>query len=145
MRYSHYFNRYKAHTESLKTEEKNLTEQLQQKVSTLESRVLENKDYRWVSDGLRRLTRSRKILLYSYPFAYFMFDGDLFKDEMSSIENTIKLNLFENQQQQLEANIEKLSMSLEESFEGYPEDEVTEFRNKVIILSTITENLCKKL
>lgn len=145
MRYSHYFNRYKAHTESLKTEEKNLMEQLQQKVSTLESRVLENKDYRWVSDGLRRLTRSRKILLYSYPFAYFMFDGDLFKDEMSSIENTIKLNLFENQQQQLEANIEKLSMSLEESFEGYPEDEVTEFRNKVIILSTITENLCKKL
>ncbi|KAI3465019.1 hypothetical protein Pfo_021682 [Paulownia fortunei] len=143
-RYTHYYNRYKAHMDSLKAEE-NLKEKLQQKTAALESRELEAKDYSWVSNGFYRLTRSRKILLYSYPFAYFMFGDELFKNEMSSEEKTIKQNLFEDQQQQLETNIEKLSMFLEEPFAEYPEDKVLEIRMKTITLSAVTDNLCGKL
>ncbi|KAK6131163.1 hypothetical protein DH2020_035092 [Rehmannia glutinosa] len=143
-RYTHYFNRYKAHMDSLKAEEK-LKEKLRHKMDALESRELETKDCSWVSNGFYRLTRSRHILLYSYPFAYFMFGEELFKNEMSKQEQTIKQNLFEDQQQQLETNIERLSMSLEEPFADYPEDKVLEIRMKIINLSAVTDNLCRKL
>lgn len=99
---THYYNRYKAHKDSLEAEEK-----LQQKIATLESRNLKDNDYCWLSNGFHRLIRSRKFLLHSYPFAYYMFGEELFENEMSSEERAIKLNLFEDQQQQLEANIEK--------------------------------------
>ncbi|PIN15840.1 putative E3 ubiquitin ligase [Handroanthus impetiginosus] len=143
-RYTHYYNRYQAHTESLKAEE-NMKEKLHQKVAALESREFKTKDYIWVLSGHYRLTRARQILLYSYPFAYFMFGDELFKNEMSSEENTIKQNLFEDQQQQLETNIERLSMLLEEPFDKFDEDKLSETRMKIINLSAVTDNLCKKL
>jgi ariadne-1 len=37
-----------------------------------------------------------------------MFGDKLFKEEMSEAEREIKQNLFEDQQQQLEANVERL-------------------------------------
>ncbi|KAL0360744.1 UNVERIFIED_CONTAM: putative E3 ubiquitin-protein ligase ARI2 [Sesamum radiatum] len=143
-RYTHYYNHYKAHVDSLKAEEK-LKEKLEQKMATLESKELETKDFSWVSNGFYRLNRSRQILLHSYAFAYFMFGYELFKDEMSSQERTIKQNLFEDQQQQLETNVERLSMFLEEGFVEYPEDKILELRMEVITLSAVTDNLCKKL
>ncbi|KAK4390635.1 putative E3 ubiquitin-protein ligase ARI2 [Sesamum angolense] len=143
-RYTHYYNHYKAHVDSLKDEEK-LKEKLEQKMATLESRELETKDFSWVSNGFYRLTRLRKILLHSYAFAYFMFGDELFKDEMSSQEKTIKQNLFEDQQQQLETNVERLSMFLEEQFAKYPKNRILELRTKVITLSAVTDKLCKKL
>lgn len=76
--------------------------------------------------------------MYSYPFAYYMFGEELFENEMSSKEKTIKQNLFEDQQQQLEANIERLSMFLEEPFAKYTEDEIFEIKMNVITLSAVT-------
>ncbi|KAG8377711.1 hypothetical protein BUALT_Bualt08G0061200 [Buddleja alternifolia] len=143
-RYTHYYNRNKAHLHSLKAEEK-LKEKLLQKITTLESRELETKDYSWVTNGFYRLTRSRRVLSYSYPFAYFMFGEELFKNEMTSEQRTIKQNLFEDQQQQLEMNIERLSGFLAEPFAQYPEDKVMEIRMKIITLSGVTDNLCAKL
>ncbi|KAL0314751.1 UNVERIFIED_CONTAM: putative E3 ubiquitin-protein ligase ARI2 [Sesamum angustifolium] len=105
----------------------------------------------WITKNTRscpkchKLTRSRKILLHSYAFAYFMFGDELFKDEMSSQEKTIKQNLFEDQQQQLETNVERLSMFLEEQFAKYPKNRILELRTKVITLSAVTDKLCKKL
>ncbi|KAK4429121.1 putative E3 ubiquitin-protein ligase ARI2 [Sesamum alatum] len=142
-RYTHYYNRYKAHVDSLKAE---LKEKLDQKIATLESRAeLETKDFSWVSNGFYRLTRSRQILLHSYAFAYFMFGDELFKNEMSSQEKTIKQNLFEDQQQQLETNVERLSMFLEERFAQYPKDKILKLRMKVITRSAVIDNLCRKL
>lgn len=143
-RYTHYYNRYKAHMDSLKAEE-NLKEKLQQKIATLESRELEAKNYSWVSNGFHRLIRSRQFLLYSYPFTYFMFGDELFKNEMSSQEKTLKQNLFEDQQQQLETNIERLSMFLEEPFAEYPEDKVSEIRTKIVTLSAVADKFCGNL
>ncbi|GAY51886.1 hypothetical protein CUMW_137740 [Citrus unshiu] len=143
-RYMHYHNRYKAHTDSFKLESK-LKETVLEKVSISEERESRLRDFSWVTNGLYRLFRSRRVLSYSYPFAFYMFGEELFKDEMTDEEREIKQHLFEDQQQQLEANVEKLSKFLEEPFDQYPDDKVMEIRMQVINLSVITDTLCKKM
>lgn len=140
----HYHNRYKAHTDSFKLESK-LKEIIQGKVAISEERDSRLRDYSWVNNGLSRLFRSRRVLSYSYPFAFYMFGDELFKDEMSEQQREIKQHLFEDQQQQLEANVEKLSKILEEPFDQFTDDKVVEIRIQVINLSTIIDNLCKKM
>ncbi|XP_015902896.2 probable E3 ubiquitin-protein ligase ARI2 [Ziziphus jujuba] len=143
-RYMHYHNRYKAHTDSFKLESK-LKEIIQEKVAISEERDSKLRDFSWVNNGLYRLFRSRRVLSYSYPFAFYMFGDELFKDEMSTEEMEIKQHLFEDQQQQLEANVEKLSKFLEAPFDQYNEDRVMEIRMQVINLSAITDTLCQKM
>lgn len=140
----HYHNRYKAHTDSFKLESK-LKESIQEKISISEERESMLRDFSWVNNGLYRLFRSRRVLSYSYPFAFYMFGDELFKDEMTQEEREIKQHLFEDQQQQLEANVEKLSKFLEEPFDQYTKDKVMEIRMQVINLSVITDTLCKKM
>ncbi|KAJ7958077.1 RBR-type E3 ubiquitin transferase [Quillaja saponaria] len=143
VRYMHYHGRYKAHTDSFKLES-NLKTISEGKISLIEGRNSTFKDFGWVTNGLYRLSRSRQILSYSYPFAFYMF-GDLFEEEMTEKERELKQNLFEDQQQQLEANVEKLSSYIEEPFDEYTEDRVDELRLKIMDLSAITEKLCLKL
>ena len=140
----HYHNRYKAHTDSFKLESK-LKDTIKEKVSNSEEKESTLRDFSWVTNGLYRLFRSRRVLSYSYPFAFYMFGDDLFNDEMTKEEREIKQHLFEDQQQQLEANVEKLSKFIEEPFDQYEEDKVREIRMQVINLSVITDNLCKKM
>lgn len=140
----HYHNRYKAHTDSFKLESK-LKGTIQEKVSILEEKESKLRDFSWVNNGLNRLFRSRRVLSYSYPFAFYMFGDELFKDEMTNEEREIQQNLFEDQQQQLEANVEKLSKFLEAPFDQYDVDKVMETRMQVINLSGITDTLCQKM
>lgn len=44
----------------------------------MEERQLILKDFSWVTCGLYRLFRSRKVLSYSYVFEYYIFKDDLF-------------------------------------------------------------------
>ncbi|KAL4566306.1 hypothetical protein LXL04_030420 [Taraxacum kok-saghyz] len=91
------------------------------------------------------MEKSRRFLSYSYPFAYYMF-GDVFLGkEVTDAERSIKQNLFEDQQQQLEGHVEKLSGFLEEGFHEYPEEKVAEFKMVVLTLSKVTDLLCKHL
>lgn len=143
-RYMHYHNRYKAHTDSLK-QESNLKETIQGKISISENKESKIKDYTWVINGLNRLFRSRRVLSYSYPFAFYMFGDELFKDEMTPQERDMKQNLFEDQQQQLEANVEKLSMFLEKDFQHFSDDEVMDIMRHVINLSNVVDRLCKQM
>ncbi|KAH8498361.1 hypothetical protein Peur_073556 [Populus x canadensis] len=143
-RYMHYHNRFKAHTDSFKLESK-LKESILDKVSVAEERELRLKDFSWVTNGLNRLFRSRRVLSYSYPFAFYMFGEEFFKDEMTDEEREIKKNLFEDQQQQLESNVEKLSMSLEEPFQQFSQDKVMDIRMRVINLSVTIDTLCQKM
>ncbi|CAD5318628.1 unnamed protein product [Arabidopsis thaliana] len=66
-------------------------------------------------------------------------------DEMSSEEREIKQNLFEDQQQQLEANVEKLSKFLEEPFDQFADDKVMQIRIQVINLSVAVDTLCENM
>ncbi|RAL38867.1 hypothetical protein DM860_015228 [Cuscuta australis] len=143
-RYMHYHNRYKGHMDSFKQESR-LKEITIDKVASLEARDLNLKDFSWITTGLYRLFRSRRALAYSYPFAYYMFGGDLFKDEMTNEQREIKKNLFEDQQQQLEGNIEKLSKVIEEPVDEFSEEQIMEARMQIINLSVLTDTLCKKM
>ncbi|XP_058214032.1 probable E3 ubiquitin-protein ligase ARI2 isoform X3 [Rhododendron vialii] len=143
-RYMHYHSRYKAHIDSFKRECK-LKGTLKKKVVNLGKMDSQIRDFRWVKNGLYRLSISRRVLTYSYAFAYIMFGDELFKDEMTKEEREIKQRLFEDQQQQLEANVEKLSNFLEVPFDQFTEDKVMEIRMQVINLSVITDNRCKKM
>ncbi|XP_059279220.1 probable E3 ubiquitin-protein ligase ARI2 [Lycium ferocissimum] len=144
-RLTHYFGRYKAHIDSLKIEASETKQKILDKVCSLEAKeFLQLKDFSWAMSGFYRLGRSRRVVANSYPFAYYYF-GDLFANEITKEERGIKQNLFEDQQQQLETNIERLSMFLEEPFANYPEDKLVETRMKIITLSTVTDDLCKNL
>ncbi|CAN1173047.1 Probable E3 ubiquitin-protein ligase ARI2 [Linum perenne] len=141
-RYMHYYNRYKAHTESFNLENK-LEETIKGRVSVSEHR--EWRDFSWVTSALNRLFRSRRVLSYTYPFAYYMFGGELFEGEMTEKERELKQNLFEDQQQQLEGNVERLSKFLSEPFDMYSLDQMTETRWQVINLTVLTDKLCKEM
>jgi len=143
-RYMHYHNRYKAHTDSLKQEAK-LKNDIQGKISISENKESKIKDYSWVINGLNRLFRSRRVLSYSYPFAFYMFGGEIFKDEMTPGERELKQNLFEDQQQQLEFNVERLSGFLEKDFQNFTDDEVIDTMKHVINLSNVVDRLCKQM
>ncbi|CAM8974243.1 unnamed protein product [Rhodiola kirilowii] len=144
-RYLHYHNRYKAHLHSL-TLESALKDALKKKISALEDKEPNQiRDFTWLVTGLYRLFRSRRVISYSYPFAYFMFGNDLFNDEMGKQERDIKQRLFEDQQQQFEENVERLSHLLNKPFDKYDECSVMELRMQVVEYSTLTDNLCRKI
>jgi ariadne-1 len=140
----HYHNRYKAHTDSLKQESK-LKGDIQGKISISENKESKIKDYSWVINGLNRLFRSRRVLSYSYPFAFYMFGDEIFKDEMTLKDREMKQNLFEDQQQQLEFNVERLSGFLEKDFQNFTDDEVMDTMKHVINLSNVVDRLCKQM
>ncbi|KAL6522632.1 putative E3 ubiquitin-protein ligase ari2 [Orobanche minor] len=143
-RYMHYHNRFKAHIDSSKQESR-LMETIKEKVSNLEARDSKLREFSWVMNGFYRLFRSRRALTYSYPFAFYMFGDELFRGEMTKKECEIKQHLFEDQQQQLESNVEKLSKFFEEPFEEYPEEQVMQIRMQIINLSVIIDGLCRKM
>ncbi|KVI01962.1 Zinc finger, C6HC-type, partial [Cynara cardunculus var. scolymus] len=135
-RYMHYHNRYKAHTDSFKQESR-LKETIRDKVAVLESKDSQLRDFSWVTNGLYRLFRSRRSLSYSYPFAFYMFGDELFNDEMTKEDLEIKQHLFEDQQQQLETNVEKLSKFIEEPFDQYPDDRIMDIRMQTDLLGSL--------
>ncbi|KAK9113196.1 hypothetical protein Scep_020715 [Stephania cephalantha] len=143
-RYMHYYNRFKAHTDSFKLESK-LVETMMDKISAVERRIYHLNDFSWLTNGLNRLFRSRRVLSYSYAFAYYMFGEELFPDEMTKEIKEIKQNLFEDQQQQFEFNVEQLSKYLEEPFNEYSEDKVMEIRMQVINFSEIVNSRCEQM
>lgn len=144
-RYIHYHSRWQAHMDSLKLEARQ-KEVVQEKIAKLEASESLVKDYSWLTNGLQRLFRARKALSFSYAFAYYMFGNDLFKDEITPEKNEIYQNLFEDQQQQLEGTIERLSKAIETPFELDVDDsQVAEIRLQVINLSALTDTLCRKM
>lgn len=143
-RYVHYYSRYKAHTDSFK-QEMVLRNALENKINLSQNKNSTFKDYGWVLNGMNKLFRSRRVLSYSYVFAFYMFGDELFKDEMTPRERQMKQNLYEDQQQQLESNVEKLSMFLEKEFQSFSDEQVDEIRMHVINLSGAVDLRCKKM
>ncbi|KAI4973427.1 hypothetical protein ZWY2020_035688 [Hordeum vulgare] len=125
--------------------EEKLKRDIQWKISISENKDSKIKDYSWVINGLNRLFRSRRVLSYSYPFAFYMFGDEIFKDEMTPEERELKQNLFEDQQQQLEFNVDRLSGFLEKDFQNFSDEEVMDTMKHVINLSNVVDRLCKQM
>lgn len=143
-RYIHYYDLYKRHKDSFTLEYK-MKETINEKISKLEERKSTYKDFSWITGGLYCLLRSRRVLMFSYPFAFNMFAADLFVDGSSQelIEN--KKRLFEHKQQHLETRVKNLSMLMGEPFDKYDDDGLTNFRMEVLTLSSVADHLCQAL
>lgn len=144
-RYTHYHNRYKAHTDAL-DQESRIKRTILNKMEVLERKVISS-DFSWVKDGLYKLFRSRRVLSNLYPFAYYMFGEEsiLLKDGITKVVLETKQTLFELHQDQLENFVEKLCNLLEEPFHLYDEDRIMEIRREVTNLSSVSDTLCKHL
>nr|XP_027093522.1 probable E3 ubiquitin-protein ligase ARI2 [Coffea arabica] len=139
--YCHNYNQFKANTDSLKLEAK-LQSRLNPKIEILEENNHELRDFSWVTVGYNRLFRSRRIPSYSYPFAYYMFCDNQFKNAMEQNDREIKQNLFKDQQQQLQSKVEELS---EQLFADWKEGEVLYTRQQIFYLSANIDSRCEKL
>jgi ariadne-1 len=124
--------------DSLKLEQRQ-QESVKEKITALEESHCQVKDYSWLTIGLQRLFRARRALSYSFAFAYFM----------SEEQNVINQNLFEDQQQQLEETVERLSKlvkQVETPLELNTDDSyVQDIRLQVINLTTLTDGLCRRM
>ena len=58
--------------------------------------------------ALDQLYEARRILGYSYAFAFYMFGNSMFKEEITEEQNDMNKNLFENQQQDIEGLVSRL-------------------------------------
>lgn len=59
----------------------------------------------WLVQALQQLSVARRILGCSYVFAYYVFDASSFSEDVTPEQNSINQTLFENLQQQLEAEV----------------------------------------
>ncbi|XP_021850845.1 probable E3 ubiquitin-protein ligase ARI2 [Spinacia oleracea] len=145
LRYMHCYTHYKGHRNSIQMEA--ILEQKINDIMVLSSQ--ENKpqsqDLSWAKIGVYRLIRSRYILSYSYVFAFYMFGDELFEGEMTETERIIKQNLFEDQQQQLEAKVVQLSDLMKKSFCEYTIDSLKQIKMQVMALTYTIDDLCKKM
>lgn len=114
------------------------------KIKILEEKEA-SKDFSWMINGIARLFKARRILSYSYAFAYYMFVDEIFGNEMSEKQRKMKQNLFEDQQQQFEVHVEKLSSVLEEKFEAFSEVRVLDMKMRTLALLVTTDNLCRNM
>lgn len=117
-RYMHYFKHYEQHLDSLKKEklEKSKAlvriqtkEEAGSSATTSSSSFLTANDYSWMIKAMDQLSVARQVLSNSYAFAYFFFGGDLFKGEFTAEQNLTNKNLFEDIQEQLGQEVERLS------------------------------------
>ncbi|KAK9817712.1 hypothetical protein WJX72_001099 [[Myrmecia] bisecta] len=111
-RYMHYHTRWDAHMQSQKLEQAQ-SGGIQEKIAKLEDDQDTLQDFSWLAQALEQLFHARRILGYSYAFAFYMFGNEMFRDEITPDQNKINQNLFEDQQQQLEAEVERLSGLIE--------------------------------
>ncbi|WOK99603.1 putative E3 ubiquitin-protein ligase ARI2 isoform X1 [Canna indica] len=142
--YLHYFGRYKAHTDSLQ-KESSLKGKIQAIISILENRQSKDRDYSWMVDAFQALSKSRRALSYSYPFAFLMFGDDLCENKMTPMGKASKQFLFEDHQEQLERNVERLSMLLEKKFDEFSDEQILEMKNQVVDLSSIVDQFSMKM
>ncbi|WCJ35311.1 RING/U-box superfamily protein [Euphorbia peplus] len=143
-RYMHYYKRYMAHLDSYKLDSQ-MEGTVKGKILALEVNETASKDFSWIINALQILLRSRRILSATYVFAFFMFGDDLVKGEMTEKEKELKQNLFEDQQQQFEGNVEKLSSFLVEKFHEYSDEKILDLRMRIIAVSNSTDNLCRNM
>ncbi|GMN66904.1 hypothetical protein TIFTF001_035966 [Ficus carica] len=91
-----------------------------------------------------RVSVTRKILAFSYPFAYYMF-GKLFRESMTERERTMKQNLFEAHQQELEENVKMITSLLKKPLVFRGKDSPKKFKKQILDHSVATDMLCRKL
>jgi ariadne-1 len=126
-RYEHYYNRFQSHDVSCRAEREQLGPAVAARAARVEalgSCLL--KDASWLGNAHRSLLACRQVLARSYVFAYYMFDGEETptRPEPGSLPMARRQDLFEDYQEQVEGNVERLSKLLgTDDAAGLPEEE----------------------
>eukprot|EP00878_Enallax_costatus_P004275 GHUV01004505.1.p1 GENE.GHUV01004505.1~~GHUV01004505.1.p1 ORF type:complete len:527 (+),score=139.84 GHUV01004505.1:269-1849(+) len=115
-RYMHYFERYKQHLDSLNKEKSNRFK-LTARIAAAEHDGTESRDFSWLNKALDQLRMARQVLSNSYAFAYFFFGNELYSDEFDEDQNKVNQNLFEDSQEMLATEVERLSGLIERAKE----------------------------
>ncbi|XP_024020747.1 probable E3 ubiquitin-protein ligase ARI1 isoform X2 [Morus notabilis] len=143
--YLHYHHRYRDQTQTFDLERK-LKQAAEDMIFLFRENYFKSRVFCWVFDAFNRVSKARRILSFTYPFAYCMFGPVLFKDhDMPKQEIRIKQNIFDAHLQQLVENIERLSSLLEKPFEFYEEDSLMKLKMQIVNHSAVTDKLCKNL
>lgn len=148
-RYKHYYDRFKIHGDSCNTEKQKLGPTLQERVRLLEAdlgRPLTIRDGDWLIRAHRRLLVSRQVLSQSYVFAYYMFGSELQMQPRARAGLGVARNLFEDQQEQLEQHVERLSGLLAGADVAVmPEAEIVQAKQKAVTSGKTVERLCGEM
>ena len=137
-RYLHYLTRYEAHLDSIKLEEKARRE-LEDKVNGMIEAETSLANYSWVTEALDQLFLARRVMAYSYVFAFYVF-GPGFEQEFSVESAATNKELFEDKQGQLEVEVERLANLMEQDH-----DTLAGSRLSVINLSSSINNRIGKM
>lgn len=131
-RFLHFYTRYEAHLNSSRLEEQ-LRRLLDQKIACImkTSSGSDLPNCVWLHDAFEQLCLARKIMSFSYVFAYFIFG--LHAAFLSSTVPVLSMQaLFEDKQGQLEIEVERLANILEKT----PATKMLEERFTVINLTS---------
>jgi len=148
-RYKHYYDRFKIHGDSYGVEKQKLGPTVLERVRLLEAdlkRPLTIRDGDWLIRAHRRLLVSRQVLSRSYVFAYYMFGGELRMQPAGRAGLAVARNLFEDQQEQLEQHVERLSELIAGADAvAMPEAEIVQAKQKAVTLVKTVERLCGEM
>ncbi|KAF7047805.1 hypothetical protein CFC21_056673 [Triticum aestivum] len=151
-RYTHYYDRFKIHGDSHKLEHDKLGPAVDERVKLLEALLQDQPllhDASWLTEAHRGLLQSRQVLSRSYVFAYYMFGGD--DDKVRTWPKhrgslPIAQGLFENYQEELESNVERLSKLLATEYGPVPEEEdVRRDKQNAMNLAKIVQTRCGEI
>ncbi|CAL4917969.1 unnamed protein product [Urochloa decumbens] len=150
LRYEHYYERFHSHGDSCKAEREKLGPAVAERVSKLEEHTISSliKDASWLSNAHRSLLGCRQVLARSYVFAYYMFDGEETRTrppERGSLSMAQRQDLFEDYQEQVEGNVEKLSKLLSTDFPTLLDEEIKQARQQAMNLVKTVEAHCGKM
>jgi ariadne-1 len=138
-RYLHYLTRYEAHLGSLKMEQRS-REDLEYKIDAMiETDTGQLSNFSWVTEAMEQLFLARRVLAYSYVFAFYVF-GPEFATEFSEATAESNKFLFEDKQGQLEVEVERLANLMERN-----ENVLAESRQVVINLAASINSRIEKM
>jgi ariadne-1 len=131
-RFLHFYTRYEAHLNSSRLEEQ-LQASLDKKIACMmnDSSGSRLPNYAWLHEAFEQLCLARKIMSFSYVFAYFIF-GPHATFFSSTVPLPSMQALFEDKQGQLEIEVERLADILEKT----PATNMPEKRFAVINLTS---------
>ncbi|KAF0922218.1 hypothetical protein E2562_029113 [Oryza meyeriana var. granulata] len=145
LRYTHYYERFKAHSDSRKTELENLGPAVGNRVRRLEedAELWPCRDAaRALADAHRALLGSRHVLSRSYAFAYHMFGGE--ERTWPAARLATAQALFEDHQEMAERHVEKLSQLLATYVLALP-DTLWRTKQEAVTLTAVVEKHCGEM
>lgn len=140
-RYLHFHSRYKAHADSRALEEAHRAEVAAKIDAAVETGGAPLRDYTWLTSGQAQLFVARRCLSSCYIFAFYMFGGEMFAEDLTAEERSLKQDLFDDHREELEHCVEALSQRIEAPLEQMTDAS----RLEVVNLTALVDARCANM